>query len=157
MKKQACTACRPSGLAIREGCRKPKGMPSTWKASPDFPQRAPSGFPLPHPSPGRISFCQNVNATPRESRICGRKGRRWQIREFCAPETGQLVSRKQLLLDKCTRKRNPVRKRKRNAPAIAPSGLLFALSAEGGFPLQIEKYTGKSTQKSRLTDEFSLK
>ena len=156
MKKQACTACRPSGLAIREDCRKPKGCPPLGKPHRTSPNTPPSGFPLPHPSPGRISFCQNVNATPRESCICGRKGRRWQIREFCAPEPGQLVSRKQLLLDKCTRKGNPVRKRKRNAPAIAPSGFLFALSPEGGFPLQIEKYAGKSTQKSRLPDEFSV-
>ena len=97
---------------------------------------------------------QNVKRAPREPRICGRKGRRWKIREFYAPERGQFANRKRLLLDKCTQQEAFVRKGKRGTSAIGSSFFLFAFSAEGVFLSQIGKQTGKSRPKSRLSERF---
>ena len=60
----------------------------------------------------RLSFCQNVKCCMRESRICGRKGRHWKIRDSHTLEPGQLVSETRILLDRCTRVEIPVRRGK---------------------------------------------
>ena len=101
----------------------------------------------------RMTFCQFVRRAPQASRICGRKGCRWKIRESCAPSPGQLASGRQLLLDKCTRRGRFVRKAEQGASAIAPSGFPFARSPEGLPSLQIENQAGKSSPKSRLPEE----
>ena len=96
------------------------------------------GFPR-VTTPICLSICQNVKRAPRASRICGRKGRRWKMRDSRAPEPGQLVGGNLLLLDTCMREGKLVRKRKQGASAVGASGFLFAFPAEGDFPKQIEK------------------
>ena len=103
----------------------------------------------------RMAFCQNVKRTLRESQICGREGSRRKMRDSPASGRGQLVSGKRLLPDKCTRQERFVRRRKRGASAITPSGLLFAFSTEELFTFQIEKSMGKSTAKIHLSEGFS--
>ena len=117
----------------------------------------PAWFTLLAFVPKRVSFCQDVKCAPRESRIFRREDSRWQIRGSRALDPGQFASGKWLLLDKCMRGGNPVRKMKRGASATALSCFLFALSPIGVFLFQLEKYVGKSASESRLSDGIFLK
>ena len=90
----------------------------------------------------------------KNSRICGRKGIRWEESDSRALEPGRLVSRKRLLPDICTREVNPGRKGKRCASAAGLSGFLFAFSQGGDGSLQIGKQRGKSRLKSRFSDKI---
>ena len=101
-----------------------------------------------------FGILQNVKRNVRESRICGRKGNRWKMRDSRAPEHGQLVCGMRLLIDRCMREGDFVRKGKRGASAIAPSGFPFAFSAKGGFLFQIEGNAGKSAPKPGLSEEI---
>ena len=143
----SCPSCGHGGIPV-QGYRKADNGRDALR---------PAQLPASISADKRIChFVRKSNPPLRESRIQELKCSQWKIRDSRAPEPGQLVSGKRLLLDRSTRAKKFVRQGRQGTSATKPPCYLFAFPEEGLSLLQIENHGGKSTAESCLLEGIFL-
>ena len=102
-----------------------------------------------------MSLCQHVKRGARASRICDRKGSRWQIRDSRGTGLRQLVNKKCFCLTSCTRKEHPMRRKRQGASATTPFRLSLCFFTGRCSPASIRKTNGKKHAKTSPFGSFS--